>query len=481
MKCYKCGSFLYDGEFCSTCGADVRVYRKIVLKSNDFYNSGLEFARDRNLSKAVEHLRLSLKLYKGNVNAHNLLGLVYFETGDYTRGFAHWVISKNIQPENNLASVFLDQLQDDKAYFDGLNDNIKKYNKAVAYVEQGSYDLAEIQLKKLINDNSAHMVDAYLLSALLRIRKKKYAAARKILMRAQAIDAGNPDAIAYMTFVSSQIRDEEKDLTTSELRAKHKQERSEDDTRAALSGDDVIIPKPTYKEHNPTTVAVIQILVGFLVGAALMFFVVIPAKTNAVREEVTMEQAQMESQIAQLQSDNAELSAQAAEAQAARAQLEAAQQAQAEGQAEPGDEQGASADSMTKDETLLLSAHDAYESGNVEAAANTLAEIEHPENFSGANKILYDSLAPTMESLPDLWYKQAMQQFEQDNFKEALALFTKVYEKENTTGESLYYMGLCNYDMDKNDEAKKYFQEYMETFPEGPHVVECEYLIGQMG
>ena len=81
MKCYKCGSFLYDGEFCSNCGADVTVYREIVLKSNDFYNSALEFARDRNLSKAIEHLKLSLKLYRGNINAHNLLGLVYFETG----------------------------------------------------------------------------------------------------------------------------------------------------------------------------------------------------------------------------------------------------------------------------------------------------------------------------------------------------------------------------------------------------------------
>ena len=115
MKCYKCGSFLYDGEYCSTCGADVTVYRKIVLKSNDLYNSGLQFARDRNLSKAAEYLKMSLKLYKGNINAHNLLGLVYFEQGEYTLGFAHWIISKNIQPDNNLANLFLDQIQEDKA------------------------------------------------------------------------------------------------------------------------------------------------------------------------------------------------------------------------------------------------------------------------------------------------------------------------------------------------------------------------------
>ena len=479
MKCYKCGSFLYDGEFCSTCGADVRVYRKIVLKSNDYYNNALEYARGRNLSKAIEHLEVSLKLYKGNINSHNLLGLVLFEIGEYTRGFAHWVISKNIQPENNLASIFLDQVQEDKTYFDALNENIRKYNKAISYLEQESYDLAEIQLKKLINDSSVHMVNAYLLSALLRIRKKKYAAARKILTKALSVDAGNPQAISYMTFVGDQIRDEEKDLTAGEIRAKRKAEKSEDGEHSPLSGDDVIIPKPTYYEHNPTTVAVIQILIGFLVGAALMFFVVIPAKTKAVRQEVTSEQAEMESRIAQLEGENAQLSADADAAQKALQAATAAAPEGADAGTVQGDETSAQNDA-TKDETLLLSAYNAYQSGNTEACANTLSEIEHPENFTGANKIIYDTILPTMDALPDIWYAQAMEQFEQNNFKKALELFTKVYEKANTTGESLYYMGLCHYDMDQNTEATKYFQEYLQTFPEGPHVGDCEYLLSKM-
>lgn len=479
MKCYKCGSFLYDGEFCSTCGADVRIYRKIVLKSNDFYNSGLEYARGRNLSKAIEHLELSLKLYKGNINSHNLLGLVLFETGEYTRGFAHWVISKNIQPDNNLASIFLDQLQDDKVYFDGLNENIRKYNKAIAYVEQESYDLAEIQLKKLINDSSIHMVDAYLLSALLRIRKKKYAAARKILMRVQSIDAGNPRAISYMSYVNSQIRDEEKDLTPGEIKAKRKAERTEEGgDHSPLSGDDVIIPKPSYKEYNPTTVAVIQILIGFLVGAALMFFVVIPAKTNSVREEVTQEQASMEARIVELEGQNASLNE--AVAQAEQAQQAAAVSQETAAAAEGSEDAAVEPAAGNKDETLLLSAYDAYQNGNMEACANTLSEIEHPENLSGANKIIYDTISPSMDALPDIWYNQAMQLFEQNEFNKALELFTKVYEKENTTGESLYYMGLCCYDTDKNEDATKYFQEYIDTFPEGPHVAECMYLISMM-
>ena len=63
---------------------------------------------------------------------------------------------------------------------------------------------------------------------------------------------------------------------------------------------------------------------------------------------------------------------------------------------------------------------------------------------------------------------------------EALELFTKVYEASNTTGESLYYMGLCNYNLGQNEAAAKWFNEYMNTFPEGPHVNDCSWLLSLM-
>ena len=479
MKCYKCGSFLYDGEYCSNCGADVAVYREIVLKSNDFYNSALEYARDRNLSRAIEHLKLSLKLYKGNVNSHNLLGLLYFETGEYTLGFAHWVISKNIQPENNLASIFLDQMQEDKAYFESLDSNIKKYNKAIAYVEQESYDLAEIQLKKLLNDDSVHMVSAYQLSALLKIRKKKYAAARKILSRAQAIDAGNPMTIAMNTFVNGEIKNEEKELTPGELKTRRQQEKTEGEQHTPLSGDDVIIPKTTYKDYNPATVAVIQLLIGFLVGAALIFFIVVPAKTNAVRNESAKERTELEERVSELTEENARL----LNGTQAAAAAENTQAAPEEGGQAPQEQQPqkASPKASEKDLQLLMSAYDSFQNGNDEACGNTLYEIEHPENFEGSDKILYDSIKYTIDRLPDIWYEQAVEEFEENHFPEALEYFTKVYEVQNTTGESLYYMGLCYYNMDEDGQAAARFREYMETYPNGDHYNECEYLLSMTG
>ena len=475
MKCYKCGSFLYDGEYCSTCGADVTVYREIVLKSNDFYNSALEYARDRNLSKAIEHLKISLKLYKGNINAHNLLGLAYFETGEYTLGFAHWVISKNIQAENNLANTFLNQIQEDKAYFDAINANIAKYNKAIRYVEQGSYDLAEIQLKKLLNDNTCHMVSAFQLAALLKIRKKKYAAARKILNRAQLFDAGNPTTIAYSTFVNSQIKDEEKDLTSGELKTKRQLENIENDQHSPLSGDDVIIPKSSYKEYNPTTVAVIQILAGFLVGAALIFFIVVPSKTNSVRTEAAKVQTELESQIAELTKEKEQLAVQVNNSGVSAAEVESTDSASENTGSQDN------SDSQTEDQKLLSKAYDAYQDGDMEKCADYLLQIKDADAFSDEDKETYDSMSDAPEQATNDWFEDATSKFESNDFEGALEQFTKVYTVSNTTGEALYYMALCYYNLDDNTNAEKYFQEYIDTYPEGDHVSECYYLLDIIG
>ena len=52
------------------------------MASNAYYNDALEKAAVRDLSGAIESLRTSLRFYKMNIDARNLLGLVYFETGE---------------------------------------------------------------------------------------------------------------------------------------------------------------------------------------------------------------------------------------------------------------------------------------------------------------------------------------------------------------------------------------------------------------
>ena len=44
MICYNCGCRLSEHDFCTGCGADVSLYKKVMFLSNRFYNDGLEKA-----------------------------------------------------------------------------------------------------------------------------------------------------------------------------------------------------------------------------------------------------------------------------------------------------------------------------------------------------------------------------------------------------------------------------------------------------
>ncbi len=84
-------------------------FLKVRHISNAYYNLGLEQAGVRNLSGAIVSLKNSLKFNKYNIDARNLLGLIYCETGEVVDALSEWVISRSYQPKDNLASHYLDE------------------------------------------------------------------------------------------------------------------------------------------------------------------------------------------------------------------------------------------------------------------------------------------------------------------------------------------------------------------------------------
>ncbi len=101
MNCINCGAFLTDTDldYCPHCGANVLIQKKVDYLSKLYYNQGLEKASIRDLSGAISCLKQSLAYDKRNIRARNLLGLVYFETGEVVAALSEWVISKNIHEE----------------------------------------------------------------------------------------------------------------------------------------------------------------------------------------------------------------------------------------------------------------------------------------------------------------------------------------------------------------------------------------------
>ena len=203
MICYNCGCRLSEKNFCTGCGADVTVYKKIMFAANRLYNEGLDKASVRDLSGAIECLRQCLKLNKDHIDARNLLGLVYFETGEAVAALSEWVISKNIMPENNVASEYIDRLQENANKLDVINQTIKKYNDSLQCCRSGSEDVAVIQLKKILSQNPK-LIKGYHLLALIYLKQEEYEKARKILKKAAKIDKTNSTTLRFLKEVDEQ-------------------------------------------------------------------------------------------------------------------------------------------------------------------------------------------------------------------------------------------------------------------------------------
>ena len=150
------------------------------MVSDIYYNKGLEKARVRDLSGAIETLKVSLMINKYNINARNLLGLIYCEMGEVVEALSQWVMSKNLAPEDNVADSYIRKIQSNQNKFEAVTNAIKKFNISLNYAKDKNYDMAVIQLKKIVAANP-HFVKAHLLLAVIYIKDNEYSRAKKLL------------------------------------------------------------------------------------------------------------------------------------------------------------------------------------------------------------------------------------------------------------------------------------------------------------
>jgi Flp pilus assembly protein TadD len=280
MKCYKCEAELTEQKFCTNCLADVELYKKIVGMSNFFYNSGLEKAKIRDLSGAIVALKQSLKFDKKNINARNLLGLVYFEIGEVTEALTQWIISSNIRGKKNMATEYIDRLGANQAKLNAAADIIKKYNAALASCKQpDGDDLGSIQLKALLG-KAPNFLRARQLLALCYIKQEKWDFAYRELEKCRALDINNTTTLRYMHAIDEKF-------STDENGKKKKKEDTSEFAVKTMDGHDVVIQPAGFKEKKGSN-TILNMLVGVAIGFAIAFFLVLPAsisKGNAEAKE----------------------------------------------------------------------------------------------------------------------------------------------------------------------------------------------------
>lgn len=449
MFCYHCGCRLSDHDFCTSCGVDVGRYKKIMYLANAFYNDGLDKARVRDLTGAVTSLRQSLKFNKNNVDARNLLGLVYFEMGETVAALCEWIISKNLKAEKNVADDYLSYIQSSASRLEAINQTIKKYNQALAYCEQGSKDLAVIQLKKVLSMNSK-FIRAHQLLALLYMDAEQWEKAKRELTKCLALDRNNTMTLVYMKEVDS--------ILTPEDGVKPVKKKSDDAVRYQSDNEIIIQPMGVREPKRSGFGGLVNLLLGLLIGVTVTCFLVVPAVKTNVTNEKNSEVAEIGNQIDAKNSTISDLENQVKDLEAAKKSLEAELSSYA-----GTDGTLKSMEDLIGVATLVLSGEDIIKASDALQKVKEEVVLEETGNaFQNLYNALFQSIAP---QVVEVCYEQGYDAYTAKNYEGAADLLGRVILYDEMNGNAFYYYGQSCRQLERNDEAIMAYQKVLELVP----------------
>ena len=373
MNCMNCGAFLTDMDldYCPNCGYNVLIQKKVDYLSKIFYNQGLEKASIRDLSGAIVCLKQSLMYDKRNIRARNLLGLVYFETGEVVSALSEWVISKNLQPTRNLASEYINKLQANPNKLAAINETIKKYNHALMLCREGHEDMAAIQLRKILTQNSK-LIKGYHLLALIQMKNGEWNKARRILKKAARIDKTNTTTLRFLREV-----DEQTGVTTRLEKKKKGLFRSgtKENPDTDILGSERVAQPTVYREHSKVSVFFI-LMAGIAAGAVAFWLLAVPAIRQGIYQEANQQIVQYSESLA---SQGAELTKAQGEAKESGDTVESVTQELTTEQAKSESYQA------------LLQAYTYYQQQNLDEAAVEIQKV-HVDVLTDSMKSVYTTI-----------------------------------------------------------------------------------------
>lgn len=432
MECFNCGVEVDKNDtVCPHCGADLGVYRRILASANALYNEGLEKAKSRNIYGAIESLNRALKYNKRHIDARNLLGLCYYETGDSVRALNEWVISKNFQPSHNRCDKYLKEVQG-PGELEKINNTNRKFNQALRYAQEGNRDLARMQLRR-VTGMSPRFIRAYQLLAICYMAEENYTEARKVLLKAHRIDSGDPRTIRYLKEVREELKE----------RSKGKKKKKSNAVAFTDGNDIILTPRESFSDvlYNSRT-TVLNILIGAVAGILISVFLIFPAvqshensKTADALVNANQTQQSSGTTIKSLQKQVKDLQNQLAEY--------------------TGD------NNATTAYDTLMQAQSQAASDDLEGAAQTLSSVNR-DVLSTNGQAAYDALQQQVSSYQlDSSNEAGHKAYLQKNYTDAITQYTTTVGLDPTysDGRALYELADSYVQTGDRDNAVKYLEQ----------------------
>lgn len=480
MNCPRCNARVaFVKDRCDNCGLDLRNHRRIISLSNICYNKGLAQAKVRDLSGAIQSLRQSLEFNKNNTNARNLLGLIYFEVGEVVSALSEWVISKHFQPGNNDADRYIKAVQADPNKLELYNQTIKKYNAALFSAQHGDEDMAIIQLKKVVSLNH-RFVRAHQLLALLYMmsgKKDNRVRAKRLLTAISKIDVTNTTTIQYLKELSDvHLRGED---TPRKVTEAPRQEPRKTLPRVETDAYKQITP---YKEEKPSIMPFVNIIIGVVIGMALMGFLIMPhinasqsEKANSDFNKYSAKKAAEDSDVSTLKAENEKLQEDLDKLKKENEQLQ--------GVSEEG---GAT---MQESYEYLISAMQYLNDKNTEKAARALKKVNQNILESDSAKQAYEKVkSSTYAETSQKYFEEGRDAYNgqgayagQKDYDKAIELLEKALEYNEENTDAMYFLGRCYQQRSESDKAKEYYNKIINDYPDSKRVSEAKSRLRELG
>lgn len=420
--------------------------KKILYQSNSWYNDGLRRAQARDMSGAIASLRQSLQFNRENIAARNLLGLVYYGIGEVSEALVEWIISKNLSPRNNIADYYIKNVQDSANELEAMNQAIKKFNQCLTYCRQNGEDLAIIQLKQVIASHPSYL-KAYQLLGLVYIQTNQSTKARQILLEAKKLDTANELTLTYLREVTRQRGRRGKNAERSIRKKKS------ETVEYSLGNETIIQPRRSGIKDMAQQLAFANILIGVVLGAAIIWFLVAPAVNQNRSEKLNN---QMRSYSEQINTLEAQVSAQTRTLDQYRAAGDEAQNAV--------DQAKATSDSYEK----LIDIQSQYRNGesNYTDMADALIEVTR-DSLGDKGKELYDTLSDSIfPTACKRRYASGVDSLDSENYDDAIGYLTKVVTMDESynDGQAIYRLAQAYQGKGDTDNAKTWYQKMVDNY-----------------
>lgn len=415
--------------------------QKIQYAANSYYNRGLEMAKERNLSGAARFLKRTLQFNKYHTDARNLLGLIFYEMGETSDALIQWVISINLQPDNNRADHYLDEVQRKPGQLEIASQMVKKFNQALFYAQNDSDDLSVLQLKRIV-DEKPNFVKAHLLLALLYMEHGDYVKAGKSLVKVLQIDNNNEKATRYMEYVKEHTGKAEVEKRKLKNAFSHRE----------MQDDDVILP-PTYKE-NTGWQSIINIGIGLVLGAVMVVFLIMPARERALNYEHNQE----------MQSYTDKLNLANQETDKLKLQVEDYQKQKEDAEGQLNDLKGDSGSTVNQYATLAKIL-DAYRKGDMNTAVLSYVDMDQSKITDDSSVAILNEIKADMDTnAPAVLMAAAAQSTAAGDYDTALHYYEKYMEIDNKNPEVIYDMGMVYKSKGDTDNANQMFGQVIMNF-----------------